>query len=310
MFALPRSSWEDYDRSLISAGGGVFPRTASRSSCRRESARRSASTRRDLADAGRADAPHPLAPVDLFYNGGIGTYIKASTRRTREVKDRANDNIRVNGNRAARGGVGEGGNLGSTQKRAYRIRAGGRPHLHRAIDNSAGVDCSDHEVNVKILLALVDGGPGSSRVAERDQLLQPAEPTTSCITCSTTTTCRCRSCRSRAMVSVRTDGGAMRDLMLELERHHLLDRTARVKALGRAAWPIARPRVRAWPGPSCACCSPTPNACCATRSCESELPDDPYLQTTPARVFSPARSSSASSSTSSATRCGGSCWSP
>ncbi len=151
MFALPRSSWEDYDKALISKGGGVFPRSA-------RSIELSPEIRKALDIAETSLTPEELmhrivkAPVDLFYNGGIGTYIKASTETHAQVKDRANDNIRVDGNALRCKVVAEGGNLGATQNgRIEFCLAGGRMFTD-AIDNSAGVDCSDHEVNVKIWL--------------------------------------------------------------------------------------------------------------------------------------------------------------
>ncbi|MET0858939.1 MAG: NAD-glutamate dehydrogenase domain-containing protein, partial [Telluria sp.] len=151
MFALPRSSWEDYNKALISQGGGVFPRSA-------RSIELSPQVRAALDIAETALAPEELmhrillAPVDLFYNGGIGTYIKASTETNAQVKDRANDNIRVDGNQLRCKVVAEGGNLGATQNGRIEFALAGGRIFTDAIDNSAGVDCSDHEVNVKIWL--------------------------------------------------------------------------------------------------------------------------------------------------------------
>ncbi|MFC5513026.1 NAD-glutamate dehydrogenase domain-containing protein [Massilia jejuensis] len=151
MFALPRSSWEDYDKSLISAGGGVFPRSA-------RSIDLTPQVRAALGIEETALSPEELmhrillAPVDLFYNGGIGTYIKASTETHAQVKDRANDNIRVNGNELRCKVVSEGGNLGATQAGRIEFALAGGRIFTDAIDNSAGVDCSDHEVNIKIWL--------------------------------------------------------------------------------------------------------------------------------------------------------------
>ncbi|MGJ9420208.1 NAD-glutamate dehydrogenase domain-containing protein [Massilia sp. CMS3.1] len=151
MFALPRSSWEDYDKSLISAGGGVFPRSA-------RSIELSPQVRAALDIEETALSPEELmhrillAPVDLFYNGGIGTYIKASTETHAQVKDRANDNIRVSGNELRCKVVSEGGNLGATQAGRIEFALAGGRIFTDAIDNSAGVDCSDHEVNIKIWL--------------------------------------------------------------------------------------------------------------------------------------------------------------
>jgi glutamate dehydrogenase len=149
LFALPRSSWDDYAKDLISEGGGVFPRTARSIAL---SPQVQAALGIDEASLSPEALLHRilLAPVDLFYNGGIGTYIKASTESHAQVKDRANDAIRVDGNALRCKVVAEGGNLGVTQLgRIEYALAGGRIFTD-AIDNSAGVDCSDHEVNVKI----------------------------------------------------------------------------------------------------------------------------------------------------------------
>ncbi|MDH4326353.1 MAG: NAD-glutamate dehydrogenase, partial [Betaproteobacteria bacterium] len=151
LFALPRSSWADYNAKLISKGGGVWPRSA-------KSVPLSAEARRALGVDARSLAPGDLvsailkAPVDLLYNGGIGTYVKASRESHAQVGDRANDALRVDGRELRCKVVAEGGNLGLTQLgRIEYALAGGRINTD-AIDNSAGVDCSDHEVNIKILL--------------------------------------------------------------------------------------------------------------------------------------------------------------
>ena len=152
LFELPVSSWADYDETLISKGGGVFPRSA-------KSVKLSPETRAALDVKAETLPPSELirailrAPVDLLWNGGIGTYVKAAHERDAEVGDKANDAVRVDGEELRARVVGEGGNLGFTQsgRVAYAL-AGGRIFMD-AIDNSAGVDCSDHEVNIKILLA-------------------------------------------------------------------------------------------------------------------------------------------------------------
>src|SRR5690606_26016637 len=160
LFKLPRSSWADYDAKLISKGGGVYPRSA-------KSIEISPQVRAvlGLADDVRSLSPAALmqailrAPVDLLWNGGIGTYVKASTEQHSDVGDRANNAIRVNGNELRCKVVGEGGNLGMSQ--LGRIEAAQHGVLLNTdfIDNSAGVDTSDHEVNIKILLnaAVQDG---------------------------------------------------------------------------------------------------------------------------------------------------------
>ncbi|MDC8759440.1 NAD-glutamate dehydrogenase domain-containing protein [Janthinobacterium fluminis] len=169
MFALPRSSWDDYNKDLISAGGGVFPRSA-------RSIELSPQIRAALDIEETALAPEELmhrillAPVDLFYNGGIGTYIKASTESHAQVKDRANDNIRVDGNQLRAKVVAEGGNLGATQSGRIEFALAGGRIFTDAIDNSAGVDCSDHEVNAKIWLD-VEVNAGKLSEAERNRVL-------------------------------------------------------------------------------------------------------------------------------------------
>jgi glutamate dehydrogenase len=153
LFGLPRSSWADYDHAFISAGGGVHARTA-------KSVPITPQVRAALGLEDSVSRLTPqelmrailLAPVDLFWNGGIGTYVKASTESHVDVGDKANDAIRVDGRDLRVKVVGEGGNLGLTQLgRIEYARGGGRVNTD-AIDNSAGVDCSDHEVNIKILL--------------------------------------------------------------------------------------------------------------------------------------------------------------
>ncbi|MFF3864987.1 NAD-glutamate dehydrogenase [Micromonospora sp. NPDC001898] len=171
LFDLPRSSWEDYDRSLISEGGGVYPRAA-------KSVPISPQVRAVLGldDDVSQLSPQELmkailtAPVDLFWNGGIGTYIKASSQTNAEVGDKSNDAIRVDGKALRCRVVGEGGNLGCTQLgRIEYARAGGRIYTD-FIDNAAGVDCSDHEVNIKILLNTAVADEALTR-PERDELL-------------------------------------------------------------------------------------------------------------------------------------------
>jgi glutamate dehydrogenase len=154
MFKLPRSSWEDYDKSLISKGGGVYPRSA-------KSIPVSPEVRAALGlDEGvAAMSPNELmsailkAPVDLLWNGGIGTYVKSSAESNADVGDRANNAIRVDGRDLRCRVVGEGGNLGCTQRGRIEAAISAGVLLNTDfIDNSAGVDTSDHEVNIKILL--------------------------------------------------------------------------------------------------------------------------------------------------------------
>ena len=171
MFELPRSSWEDYDKSLISEGGGVYSREQ-KSIPITPQVRAALGIEDDDDELPPPDLLRRIlkAPVDLLFNGGIGTYIKAETESDADVGDRANDMVRVNGNQVRAKVVGEGGNLGVTSLgRVEFDLAGGRINTD-ALDNSAGVDCSDHEVNIKILIdALVS--TGKVRPEERTDLL-------------------------------------------------------------------------------------------------------------------------------------------
>ena len=150
LFDLPRSTWEDYDLSLLSPGGGVFPRQAKSVLLSPEIRERLGIEEESLS--GEALIRAILrAKVDLLWNGGIGTYVKASTERNADVGDAANDNVRVDATSVRARVVGEGGNLGFTQlARIEYCLKGGRMNTD-AIDNSGGVDMSDHEVNLKIL---------------------------------------------------------------------------------------------------------------------------------------------------------------
>jgi glutamate dehydrogenase len=182
MFSLPRSSWADYDTSLISAGGGVWPRSA-------KSVPVSAQAREALGlDAAvTALSPDDLisailrAPVDLLWNGGIGTYVKAAHETHADAGDRSNDAVRVDGATLRARVVAEGGNLGLTQAARIEYALSGGLVNTDFIDNSAGVDTSDHEVNIKILLAgavtageISEGGQPAAQAPgtlDRNQLL-------------------------------------------------------------------------------------------------------------------------------------------
>ena len=169
MFALPRSSWADYDGKLISKGGGIYPRDAKTITLSAE------------ACAVLGVPSDPLTPpelirhllcaeVDLLWFGGIGTYVKASTETHGEVGDRANESLRVDGNNLRCRVIGEGANLGVTQLGRVEAALNGVRLNTDAIDNSAGVDCSDHEVNIKILVnaAVADG---DMTLKQRNELL-------------------------------------------------------------------------------------------------------------------------------------------
>jgi glutamate dehydrogenase len=175
LFELGRSAWSDYDQQLISDGGGIYLRTA-------KSIPISAQVREALAIDEDELSPNDLirellcAPVDLVWNGGIGTYVKASAETHADAGDKANDAVRVDGSKVRCKVVGEGGNLGFTQlgRIEYAISGGSEGEGGRintdAIDNVAGVNCSDHEVNIKILLgALVADGDMTEK--QRNELL-------------------------------------------------------------------------------------------------------------------------------------------
>ncbi|MBD0023522.1 NAD-glutamate dehydrogenase [Gordonia pseudamarae] len=171
LFDLPRSSWADYDPALIGEGGGVWPRDQKAIPVSTQMARALG-----IEESTGVLSPPELiraillAPVDLLWNGGIGTYIKASTESNPDVGDKANDAIRVDGNQVRATVIGEGGNLGVTEHGRIEFDlAGGRINTD-AMDNSAGVDCSDHEVNIKVLLDTAVTA-GTLPAAQRNPLL-------------------------------------------------------------------------------------------------------------------------------------------
>jgi glutamate dehydrogenase len=173
LFNLPRSSWEDYDKALISKGGGVFPRSQKSIPLTSEIKQALALEVDEIDPAGLITAILK-APADLLWFGGIGTYIKAKSESNSEVGDPANDMLRVNGSDIRAKAIGEGANLGVTQ--AGRIEfseAGGRINTD-FIDNSAGVDCSDNEVNIKIPL---NREMAEGRLSEEDRNALLAEMT-------------------------------------------------------------------------------------------------------------------------------------
>jgi len=171
LFDLPRSSWADYDQALISDGGGVYPRSV-------KSIQLTPEVREvlGLADTESAMSPDELisavlaAPVDLLWNGGIGTYVKASNQSNADVGDRSNDAVRVDAACVRAKVIGEGGNLGLTQEARIEYALAGGLVNTDFIDNSAGVDTSDHEVNIKILLDSVVRDGELTR-ADRNELL-------------------------------------------------------------------------------------------------------------------------------------------
>jgi glutamate dehydrogenase len=170
MFNLPRSSWTDYDMSAISQGGGIFSRTL-------KSIKLSPEIKKALSIEADQLAPNDLiramlkAPIDLLWNGGIGTFVKAATETHADAGDRTNDTIRIDGNELIARVAGEGGNLGFTQLGRVEYSLNGGIIYTDFIDNSAGVDCSDHEVNIKILLNKIVASGGMT-LLERNKLLE------------------------------------------------------------------------------------------------------------------------------------------
>ncbi len=220
LFELPGSSWDDYERSLISAGGGVWSRSA-------KSIPLSDEARVALGVSDAAMSPTELcqailrAPVDLFWNGGIGTFVKAAGETHLDVGDRANDALRINGSELRSRVVAEGGNLGFTQQgRIEYALAGGRIN-NDAIDNSAGVDCSDHEVNLKILLVQALEA-GELDMAGRNELLESvADHVTAHVLYDNYLQVQILS-QEAAVSQSRME--AYEALMMQLEEHGLLER--------------------------------------------------------------------------------------
>jgi glutamate dehydrogenase len=173
LFFLPGSSWGDYDLTKLSPGGAVIDRRAKSVTLSPE-----ARIALDLPEDAPAELPPTevirailKAPVDLLWNGGIGTYVKHSKETNADVGDRTNDNVRISGNQVRTRVVGEGGNLGFTQRGRIEFAQGGGRINTDFIDNSGGVDCSDHEVNLKILLGLATAR-GELTLEERNELLE------------------------------------------------------------------------------------------------------------------------------------------
>ncbi|WP_340116289.1 NAD-glutamate dehydrogenase [Pelagibius sp. 7325] len=170
LFDLPRSAWTDYDAKLISKGGGIFERSAKSIKVSPEM-KRAFGISKDSVTPNELIQAMLLTEVELLWFGGIGTYVKAADESHLDVGDRANDALRVNGEDLKAKVVGEGANLGMTQRgRIEYGMAGGRGNTD-FIDNSAGVDCSDHEVNIKILLGDAEQ-TGKLTRKERDKLLE------------------------------------------------------------------------------------------------------------------------------------------
>ncbi len=221
LFDLPRSTWGDYRTACLSEGGAIYERSAKSVSLSPQGRKALGIDEETLTPAELIQAMLK-ADVDLLWNGGIGTYIKAAHEDHAGVGDRANDGVRVNGREVGARVVGEGGNLGATQ--AGRIEyalAGGRINTD-AIDNSGGVDCSDHEVNIKILLGDIVAA-GDMTVKQRDRLLERMTGEVAGLVL------RSNYLQTQALSVAEAQGAALTDdlvrLMRALENKGLLDRS-------------------------------------------------------------------------------------
>lgn len=170
LFDLPRSTWMDYDDTLISVGGGVYSRSAKSIKISSEM-KIVLNIDRDQMTPNELIRALLMAPVDLIWNGGIGTYVKSTEQSHADVGDRANDGIRINGNEVRARVIAEGGNLGLTQLGRIEYSLNGGTLYTDFVDNSAGVDCSDHEVNIKILLNTLIT-ENKMTLVERNKLLE------------------------------------------------------------------------------------------------------------------------------------------
>ncbi len=169
LFDLPGSGWDDYDSSLLSKGGGIYPRSAKAIPLSGE-VKAMLGLKVERVTPGELIHNLLKTPVDLLWNGGIGTYVKSESETHESASDKANDALRVNGSDLRCKVVGEGGNLGVTQLGRVEFALKGGQLYSDFIDNSAGVDCSDHEVNIKILLGHIVSN-GDMTLKQRNRLL-------------------------------------------------------------------------------------------------------------------------------------------
>ncbi|MDA8371307.1 MAG: NAD-glutamate dehydrogenase [Nocardiopsaceae bacterium] len=275
LFELPRSTWADYDQTLISEGGGVHPRTA-------KSIPITPQVREALGiDDGITElTPFELiqcilkAPVDLLWNGGIGTYVKSSAETHADVGDKANDPVRIDAAGLRCKVVGEGGNLGFTQ--AARIEfalKGGRVNSD-FIDNSAGVDTSDHEVNIKIML---DSEVRAGRLAkeERDELFLSMTDEVADLVLAT------NYAQNTVLAAARKQAGSMLHVhsryMRKLEREGRLERKLEVLPDDQAI-AARRSSGQGLTGPEFATLVAYTKIVLKEAIAESDLPNDPYLR--------------------------------
>ena len=290
LFDQARSSWQDYDTDKISEGGGVWSRSAKSISLTPQ-----VRAALDLGDDTTSLTPPELiraillAPVDLLWNGGIGTYVKASTETHADVGDKANDNIRIDGQDLRARCVGEGGNLGLTQLgRIEYARNGGDVGGGRintdAIDNSAGVDTSDHEVNIKILLDKVVG-EGDLTGKQRNKLLERMTDDVAALVLADNYK------QNLALASAAAVAAPLlhvhEDWMKQLERRGVLNRELEGLPTSRE---VRRRSERALglTVPELAVLLSWTKIVLADELLDSDLPDDPYLRSELYSYFPPA----------------------
>jgi glutamate dehydrogenase len=277
LFNLPRSSWADYDVALLSKGGGIYSRCAKAVTLTPEVKKL---LNVDIPSLTPADLIRTLlkAPVDLLYNGGVGTYVKATSETNVEVGDRANDVIRLNGKDLRCKVVGEGGNLGFTQLGRIEYALQGGKINTDAIDNSGGVNCSDHEVNIKILLdSLV--AKGRLNFEQRNRLLaEMTDEVATLVLRDNYLQTQCLSIRESTLLDAQTR------LLKCLEKIGKLDRT--IEFLPSDEELASRKAAkRGLTSPERAVLLAYSKITLYDGLLNSELPDDPYVSTALGRYF-------------------------
>ncbi len=288
LFDLPRSSWADYDKALISPGGGIFPRTAKEISLSKE-LKAFAGLKKDAATPQELIRALLAAPVDLLFFGGIGTFIKAAAQSHADVGDRSNDALRLNGNEIRASVIGEGANLGVTQLGRIEFARVGGPEKRGgkintdAIDNSAGVDTSDHEVNLKILMSgAVRRGEMSDATRDATLVAMTDDVAHSVLAHNYSQTLAI----SVAELCASTDLDAAGRFMSELDRAGKLDRDVemlpddeQLSALAREGKGLSRPEI--------AVLLAYAKLDLKDEVAASALPDDPYFDNVMTSYFPP-----------------------
>ncbi len=283
LFNLPRSTWKDYDAELIGKGGGIFERSAKSIELSKEAQAALGVSKSKWApdDLIRAIL---LAPVDLLWNGGIGTYVKAEDETHEQVGDRANISVRVNGKDLRCKVVGEGGNLGFTQRgRIEYARSGGRINTD-AIDNSAGVDCSDHEVNIKIAFSQ-EVASGKLTTEKRNKLLSSMTEDVA------TLVLKDNILQTQAITIAEQQGASLLEsqarLMSRLEKSGMLDRAIEFLPPDKQLAELKAAR-KGLTRPSIAVLMAYAKMELYRQLVESTLPDEPYFDEDLKRYFPPA----------------------